>query len=121
MVYTDCNNGDIRLSTPSTEGQVEICSNGIWTPVCHDYWDANEATVVCRQLEYNTINVIGLINYGNHGGPDPVHQSNVNCTGLESRLSECPACEDCARNATTCKYASSVRVNCFAQGNICKV
>lgn len=55
-----CDDGDVRLSEGVTafEGRVDICIDGLWTPVCadgfpwdyYDTWGGNEAAVVCRQL-----------------------------------------------------------------------
>ena len=32
------------------KGGVEVCFNEEWTAVCDDFWGANDARVVCRQL-----------------------------------------------------------------------
>ena len=36
-------------------GRVEFCVDGTWTSICSSgWWDSNDASVVCRQLGYNT-------------------------------------------------------------------
>ena len=48
----ECTHGEVRLvgGAGSFEGRVEVCGAGVWGTVCHDLWDSNDTTVVCRQL-----------------------------------------------------------------------
>ena len=51
MPETDCEFGDVRLANGNTTaGRVEVCYNGVWSKVCGNLWDENDARVVCRQL-----------------------------------------------------------------------
>ena len=36
------------------EGNIEICRNGVYTPVCSNGWDTADATTACRQLGFFT-------------------------------------------------------------------
>jgi len=46
--------GAVRLvgGAMAFEGRVEICLDGTYGTICDDYWTANAAEVVCRQLGY---------------------------------------------------------------------
>ena len=34
---------------------MEICAGGLWGTICDDDYDALDATVICRELGFNTI------------------------------------------------------------------
>ncbi|XP_078382661.1 scavenger receptor cysteine-rich domain-containing protein DMBT1-like [Oculina patagonica] len=105
--------GSIRLigSTRST-GRVEIYYNGQWGTVCDDYWDTNDAKVVCRQLGFPTAsNAYGSAKYGQ--GTGQIWMDSVKCLGNESRLSDCGhrgwgshSCSHSEDASVQCSYGS---------------
>ena len=34
------------------EGRVEVCSENVWSAVCHNSWGIADAAVVCRELGF---------------------------------------------------------------------
>ena len=83
-------NGTLRLvgGSSDNEGRVEIFY-GQWGTVCDDFWDLNDATVVCRQLGFlRAVFAYRTSQFGQ--GTGPIWLDNVHCTGTESRLDQCP-------------------------------
>ncbi len=58
VLLADCSDGDVLLmngSQPSAgqvEGRVEICYDNVYWTICDDYWDIDDARVICTQLNF---------------------------------------------------------------------
>uniref|UniRef100_A0A8B9GAK2 SRCR domain-containing protein n=1 Tax=Amazona collaria TaxID=241587 RepID=A0A8B9GAK2_9PSIT len=64
------------------EGRVEVYHAGQWGTVCDDQWDDADAEVVCRQLG------LGQAYFGEGSGP--LLLDEVQCTGNELSIEQCP-------------------------------
>ena len=55
LALGNCTNGAVRLrdGNDSSYGRVEVCVNGLWGTVCNDYWDYEDASVLCNQLGFS--------------------------------------------------------------------
>ena len=64
-------------------------SVGVFGAVCDDGWSSNDARVVCRQLGYfSRVEVKTNSHYGSV--PADLVMDNVDCTGSEHYLRDCP-------------------------------
>lgn len=89
--------GDLRIvgGQAENEGRLEVfgtnpvTSTQEWGTVCDDRFDATDAIVACRQLGF-TGNATALFTFNVPDGTGPIFLDDIQCTGSESRLVDCP-------------------------------
>ena len=107
----------IRLRGPSSSngtGRVEVFYNGQWGTICQDYWDINDATVVCRQLGY-PYTLRALQGYQVEDGRGQIWLDNVACNGREQNLG---SCRHNGWGRHNCGHYKDAGVECSATGTI---
>ena len=83
--------GSVRLvdGSSSSEGRVEVYYQGAWGTVCDDLFDIQDATVICRQLGFpSAVRAVSAAAEFSVGD-GPIFLDNLECTGDESKLSDC--------------------------------
>ena len=83
--------GSVRLvdGSSSSEGRVEVYYQGAWGTVCDDLFDIPDATVICRQLGFpSAVRAVSAAAEFSVGD-GPIFLDNLECTGDESKLSDC--------------------------------
>ena len=114
----DCRDGDVRLvgGANPLEGRVEFCLNSAWGTVCRDRFGESDATVVCRQLDFEFSGVAVLAMSESSQGAGPIFLDQLSCGGEESRL------EDCRRGRPeglhTCDHSQDVSIRCIGESGM---
>ncbi|XP_072045347.1 scavenger receptor cysteine-rich domain-containing group B protein-like [Amphiura filiformis] len=93
----------------NNEGRVEIFYNNTWGTVCDDYWDQDDATVVCRQLGLPTDLVTAYSEAFYGSGSSAIWLDDVDCSGLENSLINCTYPEWGSHN---CDHSEDAGVSC---------
>ena len=91
------------------EGRVEVLNGQNWGTVCDDYWNTDNAKVVCRQLGFGNPIEASTRRFGSGSGVFELN--NVNCDGVENSLLDCRADQ---WNSSKCKHSEDVGVVCGA-------
>lgn len=71
------------------QGRVELLYAGVWGSVCDDFYDLNDANVICRELGFSGAeNAHALAQFGLAVGF--IHLDDLSCYGNETQLNDCP-------------------------------
>ncbi|XP_063411205.1 scavenger receptor cysteine-rich domain-containing group B protein-like [Mytilus trossulus] len=88
--------------------RLEIFHNGEWGTVCDDFFDDVDARVACRQLGYNTGFTVESVDVDD--GTGEVWLDDMNCTGIERELSDCP---NKGWGMENCGHHEDIGIECF--------
>ena len=98
-------------------GRVEVyaISDGVssdqlqWGTICDDYWDIDDARVVCRQLGF--LDALAAPQFSHYGeGTGPILLDDVHCLGSESDLL---VCEHNGIGSHNCFHFEDASVECL--------
>ena len=100
--------------TSDSEGRVEVWYNGEWGTVCHDGWDTNDASVVCRSLGFaGALEAVSSAAFDQ--GTGTIVLDDVNCFGNESSLFEC---SNPGLGVNNCAHSEDAGVRCLVPEGI---
>ncbi|XP_070685411.1 scavenger receptor cysteine-rich type 1 protein M130-like [Pempheris klunzingeri] len=88
-------------------GRLEVKSDQLWSSVCEDGFDLQDAEVVCRELGCGAPSVLQGALYGEVEAP--VWTKEIQCDGQESALLDCGSSDSAA---DTCSSGRAVRLTC---------
>lgn len=107
-----CTNGDTRLTNGLSkyDGRVEVCVNGQWGQVCHNYWSRYDAIVACKKLGYSPIGAATFCcSKYEYDTTLPVILDRLRCIGTEDTLLDCPSDNS---NLESCKESQIAGLQC---------
>ena len=90
------------------EGRIEVLHRGVWGTVCKASFDMDDANVVCKQMGF--IGAMSIKSFGK--GYGRINFDDLNCTGTERSLIDCPHTEIAFRGGTGCNHKLDVGVIC---------
>ncbi|MGH0134729.1 UNVERIFIED_CONTAM: hypothetical protein FKN15_059963 [Acipenser sinensis] len=94
----------------SCSGRVELQYDGQWGTVCDRYWDLQDATVLCKQLNCGyAVSVPRQAWFGKGSGD--VRADIFDCDGSETHISNCSIS---AWGRGACTHSNDAGVNCSA-------
>ncbi|XP_060566618.1 deleted in malignant brain tumors 1 protein-like [Ruditapes philippinarum] len=115
----DCSHGEdvgisctpVRLVNGSNqhEGRLEVWHDNSWGTVCDDDFTALSATVVCNMLNYPHDNPLVFKSAYFGAGKWPIHLDDVECTGTEISLLQCP---HRSWGSNNCGHGQDVGISC---------
>lgn len=110
LASVNAGNHQVRLSGGSHKcaGRVELWKAGHWGTVCDDEWDEQDANVVCNQLGCGYALSVNGQDGPYSQGKGPILMDQLNCTGREKSLWECPA----VREGHDCGHKEDAGVVC---------
>nr|XP_034321262.1 neurotrypsin-like [Crassostrea gigas] len=89
FAYSQMNNVRLVGGNSSTEGRVEVFYNGEWGTVCDDYFDDNDAAVVCSTLGYSSTNAKAKQNAFFGQGNGTIWMDDLRCTDNDTNIFNC--------------------------------
>ncbi|XP_077408214.1 scavenger receptor cysteine-rich type 1 protein M130-like isoform X2 [Vanacampus margaritifer] len=101
--------GNVRLAGGHNRcaGRVEFYDKGRWGDVCGEMWDGSDAAVVCKQLKCGSAHHISTGTEFGHGSGH-MWSAQIECSGVESTLAQCPQSSFHERSCNTTSLAGVV-------------
>ncbi|XP_058392539.1 CD5 antigen-like [Diceros bicornis minor] len=94
------------------EGRVEVEQEGGWGAVCDDGWDMKDVAVVCRELGCGEAKGTpsGILYKPSTEEEQKILIQDVNCNGMEDKLSQCEH-----EDVFACSYNESAGASCESE------